>query len=44
LIYLLFSKVFPIVSIWETREEAVPQRAVQSVAAEHGGAANAPAV
>ena len=38
LIYILFSKVFPIVSIWETREEGV-----QRHAAAGGEAAHAPA-
>lgn len=39
LIYILFSKVFPIVSIWETREGAAEQRAPAP-----GGVADAPAV
>ncbi|MBI2972632.1 MAG: polysulfide reductase NrfD [Armatimonadetes bacterium] len=38
LIYILFSKVFPIVSIWETREEGVHVPVVT-----HGGVADAPA-
>ncbi len=38
LIYLLFSKVFPIVSIWETREEIVPVHASART-----GVADAPA-
>jgi len=38
LIYLLFSKLFPIVSIWETREEGVHVHAVG-----HVGVADAPA-
>jgi hypothetical protein len=39
LIYLLFSKVFPIVSIWETREEGVHVQVVK-----HAEVADAPAV
>ena len=39
LIYILFSKVFPIVSIWETREGGAEQRAPAP-----GGVADAPAV
>lgn len=39
LLYLLFSKLFPIVSIWETREEVVHVHA----ASVHAGVANAPA-
>lgn len=38
LIYILFSKVFPIVSIWETREEGVPVHASRAM-----GVADAPA-
>ena len=29
LLYTLFAKIFPIVSIWETREEAKMQRALE---------------
>jgi len=43
LIYLLFSKVFPIVSIWETREEGHRPGAALSPAGGHGGVADAPA-
>jgi len=43
LIYLLFSKVFPIVSIWETREEGHRSEAAPLSAGEHGGVADAPA-
>ena len=43
LIYLLFSKVFPIVSIWETREEGRHPAPESSPAGAHGGAADAPA-
>jgi len=42
LIYLLFSKVFPIVSIWETREEGVHPEPSRGPAAEHGGIADVP--
>ncbi len=42
LIYLLFSKLFPIVSIWETREEGHRPVAAR-LPGEHGGIADAPA-
>ncbi len=43
LIYLLFSKVFPIVSIWETRGEGAEHRALKRAVPEQGGIADAPA-
>lgn len=43
LLYLLFSKLFPIVSLWETREEQAGHEAARTPALDRIGIAHAPA-